>query len=409
MLEWTGERFLPWVEDALVNYEHLHRYAFAAEFVKGRRVLDLASGEGYGTHMLSREAEQVVGIDIDPQSVEHATRRYSSDNVNFICGSIIDIPIEGQQVFDIIVCFEAIEHIKEHDKLLCEVRRLLKEDGLFIVSTPNRATYLTNHQYINPFHVKELSIDELRNLLGNYFKETRFLGQRVYAASNLWGISVEECTYYREYIIDKDEKEFFITGSDRKIATYYIALATDGNLEPHINNISSSLIDVSDALFREIGWQSNLALNPAYYVQYAHARIQAVNEQINALQASVEGKTAEAQELQSNLEGKTAEAQELQSNLEGKTAEAQALQSNLEEKNARIWALSVELEGKNAETQALQSSLEEQTAETQALQTSLEEKNARIWALSVELALIKQSFILRAAMKLQSVINHVLR
>jgi hypothetical protein len=43
MLEWTGERFLPWIEGAQINYEHLHRYAFAAQFVKGKKVLDLAN------------------------------------------------------------------------------------------------------------------------------------------------------------------------------------------------------------------------------------------------------------------------------------------------------------------------------------------------------------------------------
>jgi len=377
MLENTGERFLPWVEGAKINYEHLHRYAFAAEFVKGRRVLDLASGEGYGTHMLSRDAEQVVGVDIDPQSVEHATRRYSSDNVNFICGSMIDIPIEGQKIFDIIVCFEAIEHIKEHDELLCEVRRLLKEDGLFIVSTPNRATYFPDPQYPNkrcipqhPFHVKELSIDELRNLLGNYFREARFLGQRVYTVSNLWGISVEECTYYKEYVIDKGEKEFYITGSDRKVATYYIALASDGDLEPHINNTCSSLVDVSDTLLREHGGQ------------------------INALQASVDEKTAETQALQAGLDEKTAETQALQASVDEKTAETQALQASLDQKTA--------------ETQALQASLDQKTAETQALQASVEEQNALISALSGELAFIKQSLIWRATMRFQSFIARLL-
>ncbi len=65
MLEWTGERFLPRVEGAQINYEHLHRYAFAAELVKDKKVLDLACGEGYGPYMLSREAESVIGVDKD--------------------------------------------------------------------------------------------------------------------------------------------------------------------------------------------------------------------------------------------------------------------------------------------------------------------------------------------------------
>ena len=58
MLEWTGERFLPWMEGAHIHYEHLHRYAFAAQLVKGKKkVLDVTCGEGYGSYMLSKEAQ----------------------------------------------------------------------------------------------------------------------------------------------------------------------------------------------------------------------------------------------------------------------------------------------------------------------------------------------------------------
>ena len=70
--DWTGERFLPWIEDAKIHYEHFHRYAFAAQFVKGKRVLDMACGDGYGSNMLSKEAEYVVGIDIYENAVRNA-------------------------------------------------------------------------------------------------------------------------------------------------------------------------------------------------------------------------------------------------------------------------------------------------------------------------------------------------
>src|SRR2546422_853772 len=65
MLEWTGERFLPWLREATIAYEHLQRYAYAATFVKGKRVLDLASGEGYGSRILANSASSVVGVDFD--------------------------------------------------------------------------------------------------------------------------------------------------------------------------------------------------------------------------------------------------------------------------------------------------------------------------------------------------------
>ena len=62
MLEWTGERFLPWLDQSLIAYEHLHRYAYAATFAKGKRVLDLASGEGYGSRILAAAASSVVAV-----------------------------------------------------------------------------------------------------------------------------------------------------------------------------------------------------------------------------------------------------------------------------------------------------------------------------------------------------------
>ena len=76
MLEWTGERFLPWRNDPTLAYEHLHRYFYAAEFARGKNVLDLASGEGYGTNLLAQVAQRVVGVDIAAEAIEHATERY---------------------------------------------------------------------------------------------------------------------------------------------------------------------------------------------------------------------------------------------------------------------------------------------------------------------------------------------
>ena len=97
MLEWTGERFLPWMKDPLLAYEHLHRYVHASGYAKGRRVLDLASGEGYGSSLLARTAASVVGVDIDKCVVGHANAKYGSSNLRFVCGTITDVPIREQR------------------------------------------------------------------------------------------------------------------------------------------------------------------------------------------------------------------------------------------------------------------------------------------------------------------------
>ena len=80
MLEWTGERYLPFVDTKIsgaeIHYEHSHRYYFALHFVKSKKVLDLACGEGYGSHILSKIAEHVVGMDIDELTIKHASCKY---------------------------------------------------------------------------------------------------------------------------------------------------------------------------------------------------------------------------------------------------------------------------------------------------------------------------------------------
>lgn len=120
LIECAGERFLPWVMAGPpdIHYEHLHRYFFASQFVEGKRVLDLASGEGYGSAILAQKALSVIGVEIDEAAVKHASSRYLLPNLNFLVSSITDVPIKEAQCFDIITCFEAIEHIYEHESLL---------------------------------------------------------------------------------------------------------------------------------------------------------------------------------------------------------------------------------------------------------------------------------------------------
>ena len=76
LIEWTGERCVPWAPDVQVVYEHFHRYMWAARVVKGRRVLDLGSGEGFGAAILAGSAEHVVGVDVDERTVEHSKLNY---------------------------------------------------------------------------------------------------------------------------------------------------------------------------------------------------------------------------------------------------------------------------------------------------------------------------------------------
>jgi 2-polyprenyl-3-methyl-5-hydroxy-6-metoxy-1,4-benzoquinol methylase/glycosyltransferase involved in cell wall biosynthesis len=306
MLEVTGERFLPWMDGAEIHYEHLHRYVFAAQFVKGKRVLDLACGEGYGTYMLAKEAEHAVGVEIDQPTIEHARRKYIRDNVEFIQGSILEVPIEGKQKFDVVVCFEGFEHIDRHDKLLSEIKRLIKDDGLFIVSTPNRKTYTDEPGYHNPFHMKELYFDQFKELVESYFKNTCFLGQKVYSGSNLWDMSSKGASSNKEFIVEKSEQEFNFAGSDKKVPRYFIALASDSSLKPQLVNISNWLVDVSDSLTQDFVKQ----------IGELSSSIQARDTRINNLEATLQEKESEILNLGKSLQARDDEISDLQNRIQ---------------------------------------------------------------------------------------------
>src|SRR6476646_11769522 len=141
-LEFTGERYVPGTVGEIAH-EHWHRYAFARSFVGGRRVLDVACGEGYGSALLGGVAAHVTGVDIDLRTLAHARAAYAGRaNVEFIEGSAAALPLPDASV-DVVVSFETIEHLPALDqpRMLAEFARVLSSDGFLILSSPNRPEY----------------------------------------------------------------------------------------------------------------------------------------------------------------------------------------------------------------------------------------------------------------------------
>lgn len=184
-LPFTGERFTPECVRE-IWYEHWHRYVFAQQLATGRRVLDAACGEGYGSALLARTASAVVGVDLDPATVDHARRRYGAwSNVEYRCASVTAID-EPDGAFDLIVSFETIEHLAQQAQMLIEFRRLLAPRGLLVLSSPDRETYNRGAAEANPFHVRELDRGELLDLLRPNFPALRLYGQKLAFHSVLW-------------------------------------------------------------------------------------------------------------------------------------------------------------------------------------------------------------------------------
>jgi SAM-dependent methyltransferase len=185
-LAFTGERFVPGTVGEIAQ-EHWHRYAFAQALVRGRRVLDVASGEGYGSAWLAREAAQVTGVDIDARAVGHAASTYRAPNLRFTVGSATDLPLAASSV-DAVVSFETLEHLPREAQagMIAEFDRVLAPDGFLVLSSPNRPQYSDARDYRNPFHLHELDRDELAALLGGAFGARRWFRQRRFIGSALW-------------------------------------------------------------------------------------------------------------------------------------------------------------------------------------------------------------------------------
>ena len=184
-LPFTGERFTPEVTGA-IWYEHWHRYALASAAAAGKRVLDAACGEGYGSMLLARRAAEVIAIDVDARAIAHARLRYGQQaNLRYVQGSCVAVPL-AQGSIELIVSFETIEHLSEQRAMLAEFRRVLARDGVLIISSPNKPIYSADAGQVNHFHVRELSREELATMLHSSFPQQAWYGQRVLAHSLLW-------------------------------------------------------------------------------------------------------------------------------------------------------------------------------------------------------------------------------
>jgi SAM-dependent methyltransferase len=174
-LELTGERTLPDVPEENYWYRrHLAVYEWIARRVAGRRVVDMACGEGYGSDVLAGSAASVVGVDANPDAHEHARLRYVRPNLRFER----DLVESFAEPCDAIVFLQTIEHVEDAGAILDHFREMLPPGGVAYVSTPNLLTLAPPgaEKSDNPWHVKEYRADEFRRLCEARFRTVEVLG-----------------------------------------------------------------------------------------------------------------------------------------------------------------------------------------------------------------------------------------
>ena len=153
-MECTGERYLP-DYDGDWTLEHMHRYLIAREYVHDKDVLDIASGEGYGSYMLSSVANSVIGIDISEEAILFASQKYKSDNLKFIKGEVCNIPLEDCSI-DVVVSFETIEHINNHQRMI--VKNMIAHQQIVLYSVEDEYRHEQHfHPRTHPCHPMKLS------------------------------------------------------------------------------------------------------------------------------------------------------------------------------------------------------------------------------------------------------------
>jgi ubiquinone/menaquinone biosynthesis C-methylase UbiE len=178
-MEFTGERVVPGKTPQAIYDEHIYRYMFAAGLTRNRMVLDVACGTGYGLSYIAEEGlGRAVGVDFSPEAISYARERFGGNGrISFICADGTRMPFADDS-FDVVVSFETIEHIIKYGQFLSECRRVIREGGSIICSTPNRRIFSPHlAKPINTFHVKEFWPDEFHRLLSRYFAEVTFYGQ----------------------------------------------------------------------------------------------------------------------------------------------------------------------------------------------------------------------------------------
>jgi O-antigen biosynthesis protein len=238
-LRFTGERLTSEIEGQSV-YEHLHRYFFARELCRGRDVLDVASGEGYGSAYL---AQSVVGVDTSDEAVAHATDCYRLPNLQYVVADAAKLPFEDTS-FDVVVSFETIEHLEDQTSFLKEVHRVLRPEGLFIASTPNRDVYSPVNGPVNQFHVRELTRDEFLKALRLEFNSCALYGQRPLTGTLLIADGDDGPERSQGFATFEKRDDAYFESSERLARPlYFVAVASNNGRVP---DFSSAYIETGD-------------------------------------------------------------------------------------------------------------------------------------------------------------------
>lgn len=266
----TVERFLSGIEvgAAETTYDHVARYRFAERYIKGKKTIDLGSGAGHGTYSLSKLAENILGVDTSEEAMAYAARCYDAANLRYEAGDVTNLPYQDKS-FDAAVSFEIIEHLERPEALVEEALRLLKEDGVFVISIPDKQTYSNDRNYVNPDHLKEMYPLEFREILERHFRHVQIYRQGALAGSI---ITPDPEELPEDGHLTLESTRFSLPnprfGQEVPITLYMVAVCTNGR-DPEPLRAPHLILDRDRQIYEEFAdWHA--ALDPLLTMYHSH-------------------------------------------------------------------------------------------------------------------------------------------
>ncbi|MEO6423265.1 MAG: methyltransferase domain-containing protein, partial [Candidatus Nitrotoga sp.] len=228
--------------------------ALARQLSQDCTVLDVACGEGYGAALVAETACKVVGVDLSVDTIQHAKINYGHHaNLQFVTASCECLPFSDAS-FDFAISFETIEHIEKQKEFISELMRVLRPDGVLILSSPNKRLYSDAHDYHNEFHVRELYRNELEELLHDPFPHIYWLGQKLLFHSAIWPENQDCAT--AEYLVN-DDRQVTVSSHSSVEPMYYIAVCSrNPAMLPTTLNKLSLFSDSAEMVYQDYARQT---------------------------------------------------------------------------------------------------------------------------------------------------------
>lgn len=232
-LVFTGERIVPQAENCEPNFasrmyqEHIARYLFASQITASKTVVDIGCGVGYGSQRLGElGAAYVHAFDLSKDAIRHARIHYAHPNVHYEVANAEDFTVDRK--FDVAICFELIEHVRNPRAVMKKIKQALGSDGILVMSTPRALEQKRTH-----FHEHEFGLQEYFDLIREFFGEVDMYVENNHFASLVTKARPAEL---HQIVCLKDQFDpaaadvfIAVAGSSRPLPTMKPALAIDND------------------------------------------------------------------------------------------------------------------------------------------------------------------------------------